>query len=232
MTIAVMQPYFFPYLGYFQLINIVDKFVLYDDVNYINRGWINRNNFLINGKKHLITIPLKNASQNKKICDIELNFDERWRNKTIKSFEFSYKKAPYYNEVISIIKHVLHINLNTISELNHSSIEQIIKYLNIKTEIIYSSSIYNNENLHGQERILDICKKEKANQYINPIGGIELYDKKAFSQNGIQLNFLKTNIISYKQYDNEFIPHLSIIDILMFNSQSEIKKLLNRYVLT
>ncbi|WP_338766589.1 WbqC family protein [Bernardetia sp. ABR2-2B] len=232
MKLAIMQPYIFPYIGYFQLINAVDKFVIYDDVNYINKGWINRNKILVNNNETLFTIPLQKASQNKKIREIEINYTQKGINKFIKTIQNSYSKAPNYSKVSTFIEDILlHKMYKNISELNTYSIKQICNYLNITTPIIDSSSIYENEELKAQYRILDICKKEKATVYINPIGGKEIYDKPLFEKQNIDLFFIKSEPVIYSQYKENFVPFLSIIDIMMFNSKETIQYFLSKYQL-
>lgn len=226
-----MQPYIFPYIGYFQLINAVDKFVIYDDVNFINKGWINRNRILNNGKDSLFSIPLKEASQNKLINEIEVNWDTNWKSKFLKTLEQCYKKAPYYQEIFTIIEQTLYVDNEPISKVIENNLRLICHYLDIKTEIISSSAIYQNTHLKAQERILDICLQEKATQYINPIGGLELYDKDIFEANGIVMNFIKSNPIEYPQFKNDFVPWLSMIDVMMFNSIEKINEYLNKYEL-
>ena len=226
-----MQPYIFPYIGYFQLINAVDKFVIYDDVNFINKGWINRNRTLNNGKDSLFTIPLKEASQNKLINEIDINWDIAWKSKFLKTLEQCYKKTPFYSEILPIIEQTLSIDNEPVSKVIEHNLRLICNYLDIKTEIISSSTIYKNTHLKAQERILDVCLQEKASQYINPIGGLELYDKDFFEIKGIQLNFIKSNPIEYPQFKNEFVPWLSMIDVLMFNSKEKIKEFLDNYEL-
>lgn len=220
-----------PYIGYFQLIKAVDKFVVLDDVNYINRGWINRNNILLNGKPHLFTIPLDGASQNKRICDIDVSAEPKWKEKLLKQIELNYKKAPFFSVGLSLFEKAIHAGYQKIAELNSNSIKIICDYLEITTTIVSSSNRYNNQQLKGQERILDICLQEKVSNYINPIGGTELYDKNLFLSKNIQLNFIKSLPITYKQFNNEFVPWLSIIDVLMFNDVIVVKKLLNEYEL-
>ncbi|WP_353085172.1 WbqC family protein [Flavobacterium sp.] len=234
MKVAIMQPYFFPYIGYFQLVAAVDKFVIYDDVNFIKGGWINRNKLLINKKSSLFTVPLNKSSSYTLINETKINlkFYNIWKVKFLRSLEQSYKKAPYFTEVYNLIKNVLEINENDlISELAVNSIKNVIDYLQLDTEICETSENYNNKTKSGQERVLDICGIEKASQYINPIGGIELYSKKTFKENGIVLNFIKSKPIIYTQFDNDFSPWLSIIDVLMFNSVSEVNKMVNQYEL-
>ncbi len=231
MKIAIMQPYIFPYIGYFQLINAVDKFIIYDDVNFINKGWINRNRILVNGKDSLFTIPLKEASQNKLINSIEVNWDNAWKSKFLKTIEQSYKKAPHYQQVLPLIEGLLNTEKSIFSEIIFENLTQVCQYLEIKTEIVPSSSIYHNTHLKAQERIIDICVQEKTDTYINPIGGLELYDKAAFQAIGKELFFIKSKAIRYTQFKNEFVPWLSIIDVLMFCSIHELKETLNTFEL-
>ncbi len=226
-----MQPYLFPYIGYFQLMNAVDKFVIYDDVNFINRGWINRNRILSNGKEHLFTIPLIGASQNKLINAIDIHQDQAFFSKLIRSMTESYKKAPYYSEIFPVIEEILLNKEPNLSSFIHFSLTRIKEYLGIPTKIVKSSSVYNNEELKAQNRILDICIKEKAIHYINPIGGKEIYNQQLFENNSVELSFIKTNEIVYSQFKNDFIPGLSILDVLMFNSVDQTKSLLLKYQL-
>lgn len=231
MTIAIMQPYIFPYIGYFQLINAVDKFIIYDDVNFINKGWINRNRILVSGQPHLLTIPLKDASQNKLILEVELLNSDPWRKKLLKTIQQSYQKAPNYQTVFPVIEDVVNFETNSIAALNLYALKKICNLMKIETEIVPSSSVYNNSQLKAQERILDICKQENADSYINPIGGMELYERTKFEKEGIRLNFIQSIGSPYSQFKNAFVPWLSIIDILMFNDPEIIDRLLQEYEL-
>ncbi|QJX47551.1 WbqC family protein [Hymenobacter taeanensis] len=231
MKLAIMQPYLFPYIGYFQLLNIVDKFIIYDDVNFINKGWINRNNILVNNKASMFTVPLKEASQNKLIKDINVVNDNKWASKLMKSIELSYKKSPYFENVYPIVVNVIDGFSGSISTMAYDSIIQVSQYLEIYTNVVESSSVYNNAYLKGQDRILDICSKEKADCYINPIGGIDLYNKNEFNDRNIQLSFIKSNNVAYSQNSIEFVASLSIIDVLMNNSIDQVKCLLSQFTL-
>jgi hypothetical protein len=235
MKIAVMQPYFLPYIGYFQLINAVNLFVLYDDVNYINRGWINRNQILNNGRKTQFTLPLSQASQNKKICNIKRLINPEWERKFFKTLEMSYKKAPYYQETRTLIEEIIASNETNISTFILHSLAVICRHLELTTEIIPSSNVYQNENLNAEDRIIDICKQSHAKEYFNPAGGKHLYNTSNFLENGINLHFIQTDLdLSYSQGLNnkpaktQFISNLSILDVLMFNSINETQKLLQR----
>lgn len=233
MTIAVMQPYIFPYIGYFQMINAVDTFVFYDDVNFIKRGWINRNRILTNGKDHLFTVPLKKVSQNNLIKDSYLNEElyKDWVSKFLITVESSYKKAPFFSQVFPLLKNIFEKEYSTINELAISSIKEIAQFLQLKTQFKQSSLSYDNKDMEREERLIDICHKENATHYINAIGGQELYTKDAFAEKGVKLSFIKSNPIEYPQFKGEFVPWLSIIDVLMFNERAQILEMLNDYEL-
>lgn len=229
MKIAIMQPYFLPYIGYFQLINAVDKYVIYDDVNFIKGGWINRNKILLNGAAFMVNIPMDGASSFKNINEINVGKN---KEKILLTFQQAYKKAPFFNEVYQLVKDIINYNNDNLALFISNSIVEIAKYLQINTEIILSSEVNKNNELKAQEKVISICKELGATEYYNAIGGQELYSKEKFAENGLTLNFIKPKPIIYTQFKNEFIPHLSIIDLLMFNSQFEINAMLNKYELT
>ena len=232
MKLAIMQPYFFPYIGYFQLINSVDEFILYDNIEYTKKGWINRNRILCEGKERLITLPLKKNSDYSKVVERELS--ESWgkdKNKILNVIKSSYNKSPYFLEAYDLVFQCLNNSENNLFKFIYNSIILINRYLDIKTQIIVSSSINIDHTLKSQDKVLSLCKAQNADVYINSIGGVELYNKAIFKQSGIELKFIKSNPIQYKQFNNEFVPWLSIIDVLMFNSKDEIKKYINNYKL-
>ena len=228
MTIGIMQPYFMPYIGYWQLMAAVDTYVIYDDVNYIKKGWINRNNILVNNDKQMFTISLNGASQNKLINEITIADDFTKLRKTI---HMAYHKAPYYNDVMALLDKIFSYQPSNLADFIANSIKSVCKYLDIQTKIIMSSDIEKDNSLKGQEKILEICKLLNADTYYNAIGGRELYDKSVFEKENIKLRFLKSDIPEYPQYKNDFVSGLSIIDVLMFNNPAEIKKMLNAYTL-
>ena len=231
MKVAIMQPYFMPYIGYFQLIKAVDTFVVYDDVNYIKKGWINRNNILVNDESFLFTIPLKEASQNKNINQIYIEELPNWKVNFLKTIKLSYKNAPYFQDVFSLIQEIVNQEEHNLAKNIKYSLDKICKYLSIPTKILFSSEIDKNNDLKGQDKIIEICNKLEATKYINTIGGKDLYNKEAFLNNTIELNFISTNPIIYSQFKNDFIPWLSIIDVMMFNSVDKINDFLNQYEL-
>jgi len=226
-----MQPYLFPYVGYFQLIHSADKFIFLDDVNYINRGWINRNQMLMNGKATYFTVPLSKASQHISIRDTFIDYSINWREKILRSFEIAYRKAPRFLNTFPLVDEVLKFDTDRISDLAKYSIRSSCSYLGMKRQIENSSSGYNNNDLKGQWRVIDICKKERAIAYHNLIGGINIYDESAFSASKITLRFVHTTLTQYHQFKNSFVPNLSIIDLMMFLSPDELQKLLQNYEL-
>lgn len=229
MIIGIMQPYFMPYIGYWQLMNAVNKYVIYDDVNFIKGGWINRNRILLNGEAKFFNVQLKGASSNKLINQIGVTQDKEVINKNLRILEAAYKKAPYFDETFPMLKTILLYETESLADYIMHSFEEIKKYLLIDTEFILSSELKKNNNLKGQEKILHICELLGAKKYYNAFGGQELYSFYAFKSRNIELNFLKTNFIEYKQFENEFIPNLSLIDVMMFNSVSEIQKFLQQF---
>lgn len=251
MKIAIMQPYFFPYIGYFQLIQAVDKFILYDSVTFIKKGYINRNMILNRSlsREWLITAPLKKKSSNSKIHEVRFVNSDAWKLKLLNDIYFNYKKAPYFEFTYSMITKIFEFQTDFISNFNNNSIKEICNYLQINTEVsdseIYFDEIEQflsmddlnetNSNIiypTKVRRIIEICKREEADSYYNSIGGKILYNKKDFNKQNIKLIFLDSIIKPYRQFKNEFVPRLSIIDVMMFNSVEEINKILDNYELS
>ncbi len=231
MITAIMQPYLFPYIGYFQLINAVDTFIIFDDVNYINKGWINRNRILLNNKIHKFTLSLNKASQNRIINEITIFDPHESKDRLMKLISQAYSDAPQYSTVLPLINCIMANNDEYLCDFIEYSIKQIAGYLEINTKFIRSSSIEIEPALKGQEKILAICRKTGSKVYINPIGGIDLYNRDIFIGNNIDLRFLKTGSVTYKQSGNEFMPALSIIDVLMYAGKNDIKQMLGQYEL-
>jgi len=227
MKLAIMQPYLFPWIGYFQLMNSVEKFVIYDDVSSSDRRWINRNKVLVNNQEHVFTIPLQQAGHRTLIKDLKLTAGGKWKTKLLKTFEQSYAKSPHFETVFPLILKVIQLESEYIKDWHLKSFELINNYLGIKTVLVESSSAYDNQELMGQDRVLDICIKDNVSHYINTIAGKNLYDENSFSEHKIKLSFLETETVKYKQYCNRFFPFLSIIDVMMFNEVGTVQKFLN-----
>lgn len=231
MKMAVMQPYLFPYIGYWQLINAVDKFVIFDDVNYIKRGYINRNSILMNGSPYRFTIPIKKASQNRLIMETKLDFDVVAKQKFMQTLSYAYHKAPYYDDVMPILENIIYNQQDDLTQYIYNSFIKICEYLQINTEFCFSSQIQKDNTLHGEEKIIELCKCLQGNEYVNPCGGRKLYNQDNFEKENIQLFFLDTHTdqIVYNQDISGFEKNLSIIDILFFNDVDTIGRFLMEY---
>ncbi len=231
MKTAIMQPYFLPYIGYWQLIHAVDQFVLLDDVNYITRGYINRNSILVNGQEHRFTIPVQKASQNRLIKDTAFAFDRVEKDRFLRMIEDAYKKAPQYHDVMPLIRQIVNCEQQDVTQYVYNSLTVIMNYLDIQTELYISSEIPKDNDLHGQDRIIEICRQLQTDVYVNPCGGRKLYMPAAFERNNMKLYFLDTrgDSISYSQGRPEFQRNLSIIDVLFRNNVDTIKIFLDEY---
>ena len=230
MILGIMQPYFFPYIGYYQLINAVDQFIVYDNIKYTKKGWINRNRLLQNGQDVTFSIPLKKASDRLHIVNRELSDDFDPIN-LLNIFKGNYSKAPFYNDVSILLEKILRYQNKNLFCYLHNSITQICDFLEIDTEILVSSELEADHSLIAEDRVISLCESVGAKTYVNPKGGIELYSKDHFSRSGIELKFLSTNMIEYKQFEEPFVSSLSIVDLLMFNSKDDVSQLLQEYQL-
>lgn len=225
MKLAIMQPYLFPYLGYFQLMHAVDTFVVYDDVNFIKGGWINRNYILSNGEKQLITLPLQGASPNKLINQIEIGT----QHKILQVIRQNYSKAPFFESVYPVLEKVLRYESSNLSEFLDHQLKVICSYLNLNLQWRTSSLLKKNNELRGQEKVIAICGELGATQYFNTPGGKTLYDAQTFAAHGLKLSFIQPHPISYPQFGKDFLPNLSIVDIMMFNNPEQCAQLLQEY---
>ena len=227
-----MQPYFFPYLGYFQLVAAADIFVIYDDTQFISRGWVNRNRILVNGEPSFITLPLKKAHLKTNINARYFVDDIEWhKKKALKAIRTSYSRAPYFEENFPLIESIFNCAERNVAAFNENSIREISKYLGIATQIRVSSALGVGTELCAQERIFALLSGLGAAAMITPIGGINLYSCDEFMKHGIDLRFIKMNDIAYRQFGSDFSPNLSIIDVFMFMRRSEIEARLSDYTL-
>jgi hypothetical protein len=235
MRLAVMQPYIFPYLGYYQLAAAVDKFIFFDDVHFINKGWINRNNILQQNNSSRFTIPLIKASQNRLINDIEIADFSKWRKDFLKQVEFNYRKARCFSNIFPWLQNFLFSKeYRLISDLASNSVMSVMQLLGLPTQFEFSSNLdYRDGQVRdGQDKILKICAMMNADHYINPKNGTELYDPAHFKDRHITLNFICMDDIIYDQFSKgQFVPFLSIIDVLMFNDVEATRSLLKKYTL-
>lgn len=226
MKVAIMQPYLFPYIGYFQLIHAVDAFVIYDDVNFIKGGWINRNFILSQGEKTRITLQLLGASSNQLINQIQIGNN---RHKLFKTIQQSYARAPHYHDVIPLIELILDSKETNLASFLGFSLRQICDYFGIVRQWHVSSELEKDVSLSGQQKVLAVCDELDAKHYINMPGGKDLYDYASFEEQDIRLSFLVPSITPYEQLKNEFTPCLSIIDVMMFKSQQQCQHMVKEY---
>jgi hypothetical protein len=222
MKLAIMQPYFLPYIGYFQLIGAVDKFVIYDNIKYTKQGWINRNRLLLNGAAVTFSLPLKKDSDSLDVVRRELaaNFDP---DKLLNQFRGAYSRAPYFAQTFSLLECIVRHEDNNLFRYIHHALVETCAYLGIGTDIRISSAVDINHDLKGQDKVFALCQAMGADTYINAIGGKDLYSKDAFQERGIELKFIKSLPLEYVQFGNEFVPWLSIIDVMMFNELPAIR---------
>lgn len=226
-----MQPYFFPYLGYFQLIHAVDKFVFYDDVTFIKNGWINRNRILLDGQPHYVTVPTLGASSYKPIHSVGIDPSERWRRKMLDTLRLTYRTAPYRDAGLTMVEGLLKRPWDCIGELAKASIAAVLEYLQLAKAVVPTSRAYGNERLRSQDRVLDICRREGATAYVNPMGGMSLYESAAFEAQGCSLQFLKPDFTPYPQTVAGFVPGLSVIDLVMNCAPASIVTMLGSFEL-
>lgn len=199
MIIGIMQPYFMPYIGYWQLMNAVDKYVVYDNIEFTKKGWFNRNRILLNGKDFLFSIPIKNDSDYLHVNQrfVSETFDKQ---KLLSQIRNAYSKAPYFKTIFPIIESIIMLEEENLFKYIFNSIKAIHELLDIKSELIVSSSISIDHALKGKDKVLAICKNLNADSYYNAIGGNLLYNKNEFEQHNIELNFIKTRNIEYINY--------------------------------
>ena len=235
MKIGIMQPYFLPYLGYFSLIKHTKRYILFDSVQFIKHGWIERNRILKpqSGWQY-ISVPLTKHSSDTKIKDIVIKNTTDWRNKIFSQLEHYKRRAPFYQDTIDTLKNALDIDTESIVELNEHVLKVICAYIGIE----FNENIFSEMNLPIEEIntpdewALNICKSlGNVDEYWNPEGGLEFFDREKYEKAGININFIKMNLTRYPQRRPEFEAGLSIVDVMMFNEPSKINKMLDDYEL-
>lgn len=232
MRIAIMQPYFLPYIGYFQLIKAVDQFVIYDNIEFTKKGWINRNRILVDKKADYFTIPLKKDSDFLKVNQRFLS--DSFSSEKIKilgRISHLYKKAPEFDLIYPMVAHVFNNSETNLFYFILNALREINTYLEIQTKITISSEIVIDHSLKSENKVIAICKALSATEYYNSIGGLELYSQSTFQENQLNLHFIKPNPIVYQQFQDEFIPWLSILDVLFFNSKEKVQEFLSQYTI-
>ena len=230
MTVGIMQPYFLPYLGYWHLLAAVDRFVVYDNIQYTKKGWINRNRFLRDGAEAQFTLPLKKGSDYLNVADraIADDFDPQT---LLNQFANAYGKAPHFAAVFPLIETIVKAAPRNLFEYLHHSLTMTADYLEIKTPIVVSSTIPIDHQLKAGDKVLAICRAVGADRYVNTIGGRELYSPAVFAASGVELRFIQSRLTEYQQFAHPFVPGLSILDVMMFNSRDAVRRMLGEYEL-
>lgn len=249
MKLAINQPYFFPYIGYFQLIESVDTFIMYGNLKFVKETWINRNRLLANGQAFLVSLPIENKNKTQLIKDVKISKNNRihWISEMEKHLLINYAKADYFKEIFTLIRNILSsIDSDYLQDFNAQSIQQICAYLDIDTVIINDNDrylevekdlieIYSKDSVREYliekktMRIIKFCQFLKANTFHNLPGGTILYDKGFFKQQGINLHFIEMPKVQYKQFCSDFVPHLSIIDVLMHTGKEGTQRIIKAY---
>lgn len=226
-----MQPYFLPYIGYFQLIGAVDEFVVYDNIKYTKKGWINRNRLLQNGADVMFSLPLKKDSDSLDVVQRELA-TEFSRDKLLNQFRGAYARAPHFAQVLPLLEHIIRCDESNLFRYIQHSIAALCAHLGLTTRLHTSSKIDIDHSLKAQEKVLALCRALGARSYINPPGGTGLYDRNTFREHDVELQFIHPGPLEYTQFDAPFVPNLSIIDVLMFNPLDAVReRIASNYVL-
>lgn len=223
MKAGIMQPYFLPYLGYFQLIAAVDCFVVYDTIQYTKKGWINRNQMLCNGAAAVFSIPLRKGSDYLYVRDRAVA-ESFAPSKLVAQIEGAYRKAPEFSRTMPLIEAIVYHASANLFDFIHHSLRLCCTHLGIATPIRTSSEVEAGvSRLQGVSRVIDICHRIGATTYINPPGGRGLYSVDQFNPTGLKLRFLQPYLPEYCQFGSRFVPYLSILDVMMFNSPERIR---------
>jgi hypothetical protein len=232
MIVSIMQPYFLPYIGYFQLFHNSDVFVLHDDVQYIKDGWVNRNRILVNGAPAWITLPVLQGSYRLKINQREYQLERPIVHRILRRIDAAYRDAPYFDHIMPLLRDILGFADPNVAAFNANLVRRIACHLELTARVIRSSALAKEDHLSGEERVIDMCRLLGATRYVNPIGGVKLYSTENFARYGISLSFLDSRVAAYAQFGEEHVPSLSIVDVLMFNGRDAIRKLLTEFSLT
>lgn len=231
MRLAIMQPYYFPYLGYFQLMAAVDAFVILDDVQFIKHGWIHKNQILLDGKAKPIHMTIDHMSQHRTIRAHERRIDVQNERYQLRLLEHAYKKAPSYADVMPLVSRLIRDDERNVAVYLGKQLTEVRNFLGLDTPLLYASSLENDKSKRCGDLVLDLCHHLGADHYINAIGGRDLYNKERFASEGVQLDFIEMQPVTYRQAGHPFVPNLSIIDVLMYNARRDVRQLLDAYTL-
>lgn len=231
-SVAIMQPYVFPYLGYYQLAHTADHFVFYDDVQFMKGGWVNRNRISNQGKPLIFTIPARGVSSSARIMDIGCGVDAKFQKKFLRQLEQEYRKAPHVEAVVDLVAKTLSgPHEGNMSKLAIASVRNVFDYLDLPLSDQVSSLDHPRADIKGSERVIAVTKALGGQRYVNLPGGVSLYSTDEFAQSGIDLKFIQDQSAPYTQFNHPFIPRLSIIDVMMHNSPDRLRVMLDQVAL-
>jgi hypothetical protein len=228
LTVAIMQPYFFPYLGYFQLAAKSDIFVFHDDAQYIKGGWVNRNRIARDGKESWLTLPVLRGAHDLAINERRYQLTPRVVDRLLRRIGAAYADAPRFEQTRALVGEILNCGDANVATFNARLVQRVAGQLGIRASFVFSSQLGKDNRLTGQERVIDICRRLGATDYVNPIGGTRLYQAERFSREGIDLSFLESTVASCRPSEDPPIAPLSIIDALMFNGDDVMAALLKQ----
>lgn len=230
-----MQPYFFPYPGYFSLIKATNKWIVFDTPQYANYSWMNRNRIINCNDDNWMyfIVPLKKRPLRTSINSIVIQNEVNWKEKIISQLGYYKKHAPYYNHVVEFLRETLTSEFVKLSDLNIHTLKATCKYIGIDFNYeIYSEMNLQIEDIHAPDEWgLNICKAMGVSKFINPERGQNFIDRQKYLNEKVDIKFLEYRYPDYDQKMEEFIPGLSIIDAMMFNSPKELKVILEDYKL-
>jgi len=229
MKVSIMQPYFFPYIGYFQLMSACDTFVVFDDAQYIRRGWVNRNRILVNGAPQWISLPVAAASHEQTIAQRQYLLYHRLTHRIRRRLVAAYARAPYFNSTMQLVNEVLATAATSVAAFNAALLVRVASHLDIRTPILVASAISGARALTGEALVIETCRNLGASGYVNPIGGHHLYLPSHFADAGLTLQFLQSEAPKYRQFGAPHVPALSIIDVLMFNDVADVRGMLGSF---
>lgn len=229
MTLAGNQPYFLPYLGFWQLIHVADLFLLADDYDYIRHSWVNRNRILLNGRPHYLRVEVRSNKESRLIMDKQLVESPHAISDKLKTLEYAYLKAPCFADGYALAERILTWPERNLALFLEHSIREVCAYLGITTPFCHSSDIPGNSQFKREERIYDFCHRLGADTYVNLPGGQALYDFGEFARRGIRLRFIQPELKPYPQSGGPFVERLSILDAIMFNSREQLHEMLDDY---
>jgi len=222
--LAILQPSYIPWIGYFEQIVNVDIFVFYDDVQYTKNDWRNRNKIKTLDGSSWLSIPIK-SSTSKKINEVLIDDTKNWQTKHLKSLKQYYSKSKYFEDIYPLLEKNINSDINSISTLSIDIIKDIVKYLKIDTKFYLSSDL----DIGGDKnnRLINICKHFNASSYYTGLAAKDYIDEELFKKNNIELVYQEYKHPSYEQLHGDFLPYLSIIDLL-FNHGRDSKKIITK----